>query len=138
MKVTKTIRANQQGAKRFKRQWGDKLIAVRYRLDENASEFITTIEIEVDRRPKPEPGHSQKALLAAQRMEVVAIHVDYKEFELRSEIKSAGARWSQQLRLWLLRRTDVVSLGLKDRIVSGAAEKCLDVDTSLFFNGAQY
>ena len=48
MKVTKTIRNDQAGAQRFKRQWGDKLIAVRYRYDSARNELITTIEVELN------------------------------------------------------------------------------------------
>ena len=131
MKVTKTIRNDQAGAQRFKRQWGDKLIAVRYRYDSARNELITTIEVEVDRRPAPQKNFCQRAQLTAQRAEIVALAISFHENDLRLKVKHAGAKWSQQGKLWLTSRNTAVSLGLKDRIVEGGVNKCLDVDTSL-------
>ena len=131
MKVTKTIRNDQPGAQRFKRQWGDKLIAVRYRHDSSKNEQITTIEIEVDRRPAPQNDLCQRAHLAAQRSEIVALAISFHENDLRLRVKQAGAKWSQLGKLWLTSRNTAISLGLKDRIVEGGTDKCLDIDTSL-------
>lgn len=133
MKVTKTIRSHQSGAQRFKRQWGDKLIAVRYRHDSVHNELITTIEIEVDRRPAPEKGICQRAHLAARRANIVALTISFNENDLRHRVKQAGAKWSKVGKLWLISRNTAISLGLKDRIVEGGVDQCLDVDTSLIF-----
>ena len=65
MKVTKAIRNDQAGAKRFKHQCGDKLIAVRYRHDSSKKELNTTFETEVDRRPEPQNDLCQRAHLGA-------------------------------------------------------------------------
>lgn len=131
MKVTKTIRNNQSGAKRFKRQWGDNLIAVRYRYDSVHNELVTTIEIEVDRRPAPQKGICQRAYLTAKRSEIVALAIGFHENELRHRVKQAGAKWSKVGKLWLISRNTAISLGFKDRIVEGGTDKCLDVDISL-------
>ena len=131
MKVTKTIRNDQAGAQRFKRQWGDKLIAVRYRHDNSHDEVITTIEIEVDRRPAPQKDFCQRAHLATPRSEIVALAISFHENDLRLKVKQAGAKWSQIGKFWLTSRKTAISLGLKDRIVEGGADKCLDIDTSL-------
>lgn len=47
-------------------------------------------------------------------------------------MNQSGAKWSRQLGLWVVTRKVAVQMGLVDRIVEGAAEKCIDVDTSMF------
>ncbi|WP_370978401.1 hypothetical protein [Agaribacterium sp. ZY112] len=130
MKVTKTMRKGQQGARRFERKWGDRLVAVRYRYDASSNETVTTVELEVERRKKTPSNLNLHGPLSAQRKSVVAIRVHYRERELRQKIMANKAVWSPQLKLWLLKYTDAVALALCDRIVHGAAEVCQDVDTS--------
>ena len=103
---------------------------MRYRHDSAHDEIITTIEIEVDRRPAPQNDLCQRAHLATQRSEIAALAISFHENDLRLKVKQAGAKWSQLGKLWLTSRNTAVSLGLKDRIVEGGADKCLDVDTS--------
>lgn len=129
MQVLKTIQPKSPGAQRFLREWGDKLVAVRYR-DAGANTTLTTIEIVVDQRTRS-PGASTNRPLRHYREQIVALQVDYEETKLRENLKQRGARWSRQLKLWLLKRDAVIGIGLQDRIVEGAAEQCLDVDTSL-------
>lgn len=129
MQVLKTIQPKSPGAQRFLRQWGEKLVAVRYR-DAGANITLTTIEIVVDQRTRS-PGMATNRPLSDYRTQVVALRADYEETNLRESLKQQGARWSRQLKLWLLKRNTVIGMGLQDRIVEGAAEQCLDVDTSL-------
>ena len=41
-----------------------------------------------------------------------------------------GARWSQMKKVWIMRYQTAVVLGIRDRIVQGLVEECIDVDTS--------
>ena len=127
MKVIRTIQPSANGAKRFQREWGDKLVAVRYR---NASEshVHTTIEIIVDTRLKPTNTTCYKRKHAYLRSQFVAVKIEFDEIELRGRIKRLGAKWSKELKCWLTTYSNVVSLGMTDRIIDGAAEKCTDVD----------
>lgn len=130
MKTLKTMKPGTKGTARFVREWGDNLVAVRYREDAQRKKVFTTIEVIVDERERiSQPMHRHQEF-ANQRLAVVAISLKYEETELRQKLKNHGARWSQQLRLWLIRYEHVVALGIRERIVAGAAEKCLDVDTS--------
>ena len=127
MDVVKTIRPGQHGSHRFLDEWGDKLIAVRYRKD--TDRVFTTIEIIVDERPASTATH--RVLQLTGRNRAVALRVDYDEYELRHRVKMAGGRWSPELKLWLLPYNDVVKMGLRDRIVKGAAERCADIDMDM-------
>lgn len=130
MDVVKTLAPGKPGTKRFVREWGDALVAVRYRKNESCREMLTTIEVIVDRRSH-QPGINQNAFLSYRKQQIVAIFIDYNESQQRLKAKKLGARWSAQLKLWLLKYDDVVSLGFVNRIVHGAVEKCTDVDISL-------
>ncbi len=131
MDVIKTLAPGKPGTKRFVREWGDSLVAVRYRRNQRTSETLTTIEIIVDRRDYQGQSFNQAATLSLRKQQIVAIFIDYSEVQQRQKAKQLGARWSAQLKLWLLKYDDVVSLGFGNRIVHGAAEKCTDIDTSL-------
>ena len=45
------------------------------------------------------------------------IRVAVSELEVRKRVQEAGGRWNPQLRVWELRRDQVVALGLESRIV---------------------
>ncbi len=136
MKITKTMKPGKKGTQRFVREWGENLVAVRYREEPKKKKVFTTIEIIVDERDKsPTPVNRHKQL-AIERKKVVAVSVKYQETELRHRLKERGARWSQQLKLWLVQYEHVVALGITDKVTLGAAEKCLDVDTSIIEMGA--
>ncbi|MBL4595712.1 MAG: hypothetical protein JKX99_03935 [Robiginitomaculum sp.] len=90
------MNAGSKGTKKCQREWGDHLIAVRYRRDTVSRSLLTTVEIVVDRRA--EFGSTAKNI---SRDKPVALRVDYAEADLRLKVKSAGARWSKQLKLWI-------------------------------------
>lgn len=131
MDVVKTIRPGQHGSHRFLEGWGDRLVAVRYRKDNSQQRIYTTIEVIVDERLASTPTLNHRVLNITGRNRAVAIRVRYEENELRQKVKEAGAVWSPRLKLWLLRYTDTVKMGLRDRIVKGAAEQCTDVNTKI-------
>lgn len=132
MTVVKTIRPNEPGAKRYFDEWGEKLVAVRYRKSEQDGLCHTTIEIIVETRGT-ELGSSAGARpnLNQNKNGIVAIRIKFEEKALRERLKRAGALWSQHQKLWLVRYKTVSALGLTGRIVAGAAENCKDVDFSI-------
>ncbi len=130
MDVIKTIAPGQKGSIRYLQEWGEKLVNVRYRRSVETNEIVTTIEVVMDRRPIAPPGSQIKGYLAARAQEPVAVMIGYQEVDLRQKVKQACARWSKQPSLWIMKRKTAVQLGLVDRVVEGAAEKCSDVDHS--------
>lgn len=132
MNVIRTIQPSSNGAKRFLREWGDKLVAVRYREDTEEGAIYTTIEIIVDKRERPPKDVSYKRAFAIRRNQIVAIKIQFNEQELRQKLKHYNARWSKKEKLWLTSYNNCVAMGLIDRIVPGAAEKCTDVDMGIY------
>lgn len=127
MEVIKTLPAGQYGTKKHQRQWQDQLIAVRYRRDPKTHDVLTIKEIIVDRKTA---GHAKSPGYRRRTNEVVALHIAYCEAKLRAKVKATGARYSKQIKPWITTTAIVRRLALLQRIVEGAAEKCLDVDTS--------
>ena len=126
MDVVKTIKPNQNGAKRFTEKYGERLVAVRYRKDQQQKRLFTTIELVVDAR-ESFPHVNQEAVLALKNQQWVAVKLDFKEKNLREQIKQKKGRWSQANTVWVLQYQDAVALGITQRIVPGLAGQCHDI-----------
>ena len=50
MEVTKTLRPGDRGTARLLREYGERLVCVRYRFDRERKKNLTTVEIVVDER----------------------------------------------------------------------------------------
>ena len=107
--VVKKIAADQPGAQRWLRQYGERLVCVRYRDCTDGDERLVTVELVVDRRPR-----------TAQSKEPVAVRIGREEIALRQQVKAAGAQFDWSQRLWLMPRGAVVRLGLQRRVVAQA------------------
>lgn len=108
MRVVKTIRAGQPGAKRFEAHYGDRLICVRHR--RLRARKVVTVEVIVDERPcVPDPR------------EIVGVRVRIDEPVLRHRVREAGGVWNERARLWELSYSAVRALDLEDRIVEPMA-----------------
>lgn len=121
MKVVRTIRAGEAGSQKFLRQYGENLVAVRYRKSSALNTLFTTIELIVDTRDaSPRTADNPRRW--------VAVRVNFDEFELRNSIKNHGGRWSVKEKVWVLEYSQAVVLNLNARIIPGLAGKCDDVD----------
>ena len=108
--MIKTFRPDQPGAKGHFRLHGDRLICVRYRVDEARLRRYTTIELIVDDQPLPDSRRRREPLL-------VSLRVEWDEPDLAHLLRLHGARYDHELRLWQLPRPIVRRLGLTRRIV---------------------
>jgi hypothetical protein len=107
-----TLHPGQRGAKKLFTLYGDRLLCVRYRYDEQQKKRFKTIELIVEEGPwDPKPARRRTD---DQR---VRVRVALPEVELRNQVKHAGGRWDPHRRLWELRYEQVVALGLEERIV---------------------
>ena len=98
---------------RLWRQFGDKLVCVRYREDCDAGKRYKTVELIVDEWP-------DSAREPAKRW--VGLRVAYQEWGLRELVKSAGGYWDREKRLWWLRIEEVKRLGLEGRVTDRAEQ----------------
>ena len=117
MEVFKTLKPNDPGTKRLTRQYGDKLVSVRYRKAVDPNLIYTTVEIIVDQRHYT-PGVTHVPAKSVQDSQRVPIQITYYEKDLRDKVKSAGAFWDVEKKLWYLEYSVVCKLGLKDRMMS--------------------
>ena len=111
MRARVTLLPGDRGAKQLQEQYGDQLICVRYRYDEQRQRRFKTVELivkEYDWRSSEQPQPSDR---------LMQIRVAVSEMEVRQRIKEAGGRWNPQLRVWELRHDQVVALGLESRII---------------------
>ncbi len=114
MDVIRTISAGGAGTKRFQEIYGDKLICVRYRQDNNGNKFTTIELIVAENRSTTE---QRPRLINPGNNRTVYLRIGYHETELRDKVKMAGGLWDKEKKLWLLRRRQVTALGLQARIV---------------------
>ena len=111
MKTRRKLLPGQPDTIKLLEQYGEDLVCVRYRYDSQRKIKMKTAEIIVERGPW---------VVTTKRIPVgriVSIRIDYGEVELGIRVRSAGAKWNRDRRLWELAYEDVVALGLEERIV---------------------
>jgi len=110
-RIRLSLRPGQRGTKKLLREYGDRLVCVRYRYDEQNARRLKTVELVVEAVPwSPEVRNPVGE-------EVVDVRVDWQEAELRDALKGVGGRWNPKKRLWEVQYDQIVALGLEDRIV---------------------
>ena len=111
MHTNTTIQPGHRGAKRFLAQYGDRLVCVRYRSDEEQKKRFKTVELIVEEWPwVPAPPHRPEA-------SVVLVKIGFAERTLRQQVKEAGGVWKPDEQAWELRYDCVLVLGLQERII---------------------
>jgi len=110
MKSHKHLKPGQKGTKRLVEKYGDSLLCVRYRYDENRGLQLKTVEIVVE----------EKVLRSASRYrdeDLVKIIVAYTEKALRDRLKAVGGRWDPQEKLWVVQYGSIRGTELEERII---------------------
>ena len=122
------LKPGQRGTKKLAKEYGDRLLCVRYRYDEERSVRLKTVELVVEETPwrpegrrvgRPEGrrvGRSE-GRRAGRKEDIVSLRVEWQESILRATVKGAGGRWNPGTRLWELPYDRVVDLDLEGRIV---------------------
>jgi hypothetical protein len=109
--VRKTLRPGDPGTRRFARDWGERLVCVRYRVDPSKRLRYTTVEI-VASTPKAWRPPSRPAPSA-----LVYVRTGGDEWELKQRLRAARAVWEPELGAWRLRYETAVRLKLRRRIL---------------------
>jgi hypothetical protein len=120
MDVIKTLPAGAPGTKRYRQQYGEKLLFVRYRADPATQRRVTTIELVVESAPLRPPRHAADKVIFPRANQRLLIRVSYREEALRQRVKAAGGRWVPEERLWQLPYRQVKALNLEERVVKPA------------------
>jgi hypothetical protein len=115
MHTSTTIQPGRRGAKKFVEQYGDRLVCVRYRQDEQRQRRVKTVELIVEEWPWTPPLPRRK------KESIVLVKVAFHERELRQQIKEGGGLWNPDKQAWELRYDRTIALGLTPRILNDAS-----------------
>ena len=108
MSVRSKLKPGQRGAKHLTHLYGDRLLCVRYRYDEESLTRYTTVELIVAQEPwRPQRRKPDS---------IVQVRVAFDEVDLRQKVKEAGGRWNKNKKLWELPFKTAQKLGLRKRI----------------------
>jgi hypothetical protein len=110
MRARKKLKPGQDGTKSLLDKYGERLVCVRYRYDEEHGLRHKTVELMVESTPwKPQnhkiPGET-----------IVGLKVGLQEVELQTAVRQAGGKWNRELQLLELRYDKIVALDLTSRI----------------------
>ncbi len=111
MSLMKTILPGQPGSIRYKNKYGEKLVCVRYKYDEDRNQRQITVEL-IESENKWE-----KNLKRIPPNKILPIEVEYHENELRRKVKSLGGKWNSKIKCWELQYKQITALKLKERIL---------------------
>ena len=115
MRTSTTVQPGHRGAKKFLAHYGDRLVCVRYRSDEQRRKRFKTVELIVEEWPWTPPPLRRTA------DSVVLVKVGFAERELRPHAKEAGGVWHPAKQAWELRYARALALGLRARILEEAS-----------------
>ena len=107
LRVAKTYAPDQNGAKRFAKRYGDSLVCVRHRLNEDGTVRHATVELLVESTP-----------VASRARSLVAIRIPGSDRATRALLLACGAQWYPKEKYWLLPRLIAKNLRLLRNSVS--------------------
>ena len=119
MKTRLLLRPGQNGTKKLVARYGDRLLAVRYRYDEQRRKRFKTVELIVDEALREPPSRDSRPRYRRHFHDLVGVRVEWHETDLRERLKRAGAIWRPRQKLWEVSYRTAVMLELIDRIESG-------------------
>lgn len=99
METRVTLRPRDKGTRKLVREFGQKLVCVRYRYDPVGRIRHKTVELVVESAPWNPTRDSLEGRSGPGRPTVlIGVRVEYREAELRSRIKAGGGRWLPEQR----------------------------------------
>lgn len=111
MKSKRKLYPGEPGTKSLVNKYGDKLICVRYRYDEQKGKRYNTVEL----IEKESDWNNKTTKIPVNK--IMHLRVSIKEAHIQRLVKKAGGRWNYRKKYWELSYQEVVSLGLEKRIL---------------------
>lgn len=108
------LKPGQKGTKRLVEQYGDDLICVRYRYDEESHTRLKTVEIIVERKQWTPPP----PLFATD--DIVPVRIAFSETANKQLARAADGRWDPDVRLWFIQYGKIKGSPLEKHIVLDA------------------
>lgn len=110
MKAYAHLKPGQKGTVRLQEKYGDALLCVRYRFDENRQVKVKTVELIVDEKPLVKPRFRDE--------EMVPVSVAFDEVELRQQLRRMRGRWGGEMKMWYVRYGLIRGTELESRIMA--------------------
>ncbi len=107
MEIRKTLQPGDMGTKRLLKKYGEQLVCVRYRIDKLSQKRFTTVELIIDEKPYIRTNPNINAW----------VKINFNETKQRQQVKTAGAKWSTEHKVWIMDYEIAKKLGLKKRII---------------------
>jgi len=112
MRTIKKLLPGMDGTKKLVDRYGDKLVCVRYRMDDRRNRKVKTVELIID-ESSLSTNPSEIPLNKIMRLDVKD-----NEALLGRAIRSVGGRWNRTEHVWELPYKQVLAMGLEERIVN--------------------
>ena len=93
MRTGLNLKPGEKGTKRLVDQFGDRLVCVRYRYDEEQKKRFKTVELIVEEIPWEPKGVRRGG------DQIVGVEVKWGEPELAGRVKRAGGQWNRARRV---------------------------------------
>jgi len=117
MKTRLILKPGQKGTKRLTETYGDALICVRFRYDEETRQRLKTVELIIDKCEWVPPP----PLYDANRL--VPLRIEGYELEMRARAKTAGAKWNPESQLWFVKYGNIVGTVLEKHLLVDENDK---------------
>jgi hypothetical protein len=117
MKTRLILKPGQKGTKRLAEIYGDALLCIRFRYDEETQKRLKTVELIVEKSDwvPPAPKFFADTL--------VPLRIEGYEKDLRAKVKATGGRWNQEKQLWFVQYGKIVGTTLEKHIQVDAKDK---------------
>ena len=115
METRLTLRPGQNGTRKLAERFGKRLICVRYRYDKILGKRYTTVELIVAESAWTPRSRNPRSTRPPDDM--VLVRIGYGEEGLRAKLKTLGALWRPQHKLWEIPWGVARGLGLEDLVV---------------------
>ncbi len=107
MKAKVKLLPGKPGTKSLIREYGDRLVCVRYRYDEEKGMRYTTAEIIVEKKRWNPPADKNRTVM---------VRIDFEEHSLQEAARKRGGRWNPKKKRWTLPFQAARDMGIQDRI----------------------
>jgi hypothetical protein len=97
------LKPGQRGTKKLLAQYGERLLCVRYRYDEQRRRRYKTVELIVEEVPWEPRAKAQPKPETISDETLIDIEVRWGDLELSHRVKNAGGIWNRARRVWQIR-----------------------------------
>jgi hypothetical protein len=122
MEIRTVRKPGDKGTQALMQKYGERLVCIRYRYDPALKKRYKTIELIVSEQdwqpPEPHPQEERPTGFSPKRYHTrrVGIRIEYREAELRKQVKAAGGLWDPTKQLWFVPEEEARKLGLIERV----------------------